>query len=44
MINGERYLSFPHGELCGKGDYVLSVGSYMIPLRKEDYNSGAENI
>lgn len=44
LINGEKYLSFPHGELCGKGDYVLSIGSYMIPLRKEDYNNGAENI
>lgn len=37
LINGEKYLSFPHGELCGKGDYVLSIGSYMIPLRQEDF-------
>lgn len=44
LINGEKYLSFPHGELCRKGDYVLSVGSYMIPLRQEVVNNGANKI
>lgn len=42
-INGEKYLTFPHGEVCSKEDYIISIGSYMIPTKEDIINNESNN-